>query len=88
MTNCGKCHTCGGPISTVLDGEEWCKACQTYQRPWSHGWARGAGEDMSADPAWRQPVRLDLLAGIALWAFCSVLIGGWIWIALNHRKRR
>jgi hypothetical protein len=45
MRNCGKCHQCGGPIHTVLDGEEWCPKCETYQRPWSHGWARGAGED-------------------------------------------
>lgn len=38
MTNCGKCHRCRGPIQIVLDGEEWCEACQTYQRPASHGW--------------------------------------------------
>lgn len=35
---CGRCHSCGGPIRIVLDGEEWCQNCETYQRPISHGW--------------------------------------------------
>ena len=36
--NCGRCHTCGGLIRSVLDGEEWCPQCRAYQRPASHGW--------------------------------------------------
>ncbi len=41
MPKCGKCHECGGPITVVLDGEEWCPVCKQYQRPKSHGWAMG-----------------------------------------------
>lgn len=41
--NCGKCHTCGGRIHTVLDGEERCSRCGRYQRPRAHGWGL-AGE--------------------------------------------
>lgn len=37
---CRLCHSCGNPIRTVLDGEEWCSSCQAYQRPLSHGWGR------------------------------------------------
>jgi hypothetical protein len=37
---CMKCHTCGGEIRAVLDGEEWCDKCQAYQRPVSHGWSK------------------------------------------------
>lgn len=42
-TNCGRCHTCGGPVREVLDGEEWCERCG-YQRPAAHGWAKAHGE--------------------------------------------
>jgi len=37
--NCGHCHTCGTPLRTVLDGEEWCPTCQQYRRYAAHGWA-------------------------------------------------
>jgi len=39
--NCGHCHTCGGPLRKVLDGEEWCDNCETYRRYVSHGWGAG-----------------------------------------------
>lgn len=42
---CGKCHVCGDPLSTVLDGEKWCRGCETYRRYWQHGFSFGAGED-------------------------------------------
>lgn len=45
MTNCGHCHTCGTPLRTVLDGEEWCATCQAYRRYPSHGWGRSACTD-------------------------------------------
>ncbi len=35
--SCKTCHTCGTALRIVLDGEEWCDTCQTYQRPASHG---------------------------------------------------
>lgn len=35
--NCKSCHACGTPVHIVLDGEEWCPTCQTYQRPAAHG---------------------------------------------------
>ena len=41
--NCSKhmkCHTCGCAVRIVLDGEEWCSRCESYQRPVSHGWSR------------------------------------------------
>jgi hypothetical protein len=41
---CGKCHKCGGPIQSVLDGEEWCPVCQCYQRPVTHGWSPAYGD--------------------------------------------
>ena len=37
---CKRCHMCGTGIRIVLDGEEWCPTCETYQRPASHGWGR------------------------------------------------
>lgn len=42
--NCNHCHTCGGKMRRVLDGEEWCDTCQTYRRYESHGWG-SRGED-------------------------------------------
>lgn len=39
--NCRRCHSCGGPIREVLDGEEWCDNCCRYQRPATHGWRQG-----------------------------------------------
>ena len=36
--HCGRCHHCGGRLRLVLDGEQWCSACQTYRRYRSHGW--------------------------------------------------
>lgn len=36
---CEKCHKCGAQIRIVLDGEEWCDSCQSYQRPIAHGWS-------------------------------------------------
>lgn len=35
---CSHCHTCGAPMASVLDGEEWCTKCNTYRRYVSHGW--------------------------------------------------
>ncbi len=35
-----KCHRCGNAVRFVLDGEEWCPHCETYQRPVPHGWSR------------------------------------------------
>ena len=43
-----KCHGCGGRVRIVLDGEEWCPRCETYQRPVPHGWSRW--EAVSAIP--------------------------------------
>ncbi len=43
-----KCHGCGGRVRIVLDGEEWCPCCETYQRPVPHGWSRW--EAVSAIP--------------------------------------
>ena len=43
-----KCHSCGGRVRIVLDGEEWCPRCETYQRPVPHGWSRW--EAVSAIP--------------------------------------
>jgi len=40
---CGRCHTCGNPLRTVLDGEEWCKTCGVYRRYRSHGFIAFAG---------------------------------------------
>jgi phage FluMu protein Com len=37
--NCGRCHTCGTALRSVLDGEERCPRCRTYRRYRSHGWA-------------------------------------------------
>lgn len=39
MPNCGLCHKCGTPLKEVLDGEQWCSKCETYQRYHSHGFA-------------------------------------------------
>lgn len=36
---CGHCHTCGGVLRKVLDGEEWCDVCRAYRRYRSHGWS-------------------------------------------------
>jgi hypothetical protein len=36
--NCGRCHECDTPLAVVLDGEEWCRSCETYRRYASHGW--------------------------------------------------
>lgn len=38
IVSCGRCHRCHAPIRLVLDGEEWCDRCASYQRPRSHGW--------------------------------------------------
>ena len=35
-----KCHGCGRRVRIVLDGEEWCSHCETYQRPVPHGWSK------------------------------------------------
>ena len=35
-----KCHGCGRRVQIVLDGEEWCSHCETYQRPVPHGWSK------------------------------------------------
>ena len=43
-----KCHGCGNHVRIVLDGEEWCQHCQTYQRPVPHGWS--SFEVLSANP--------------------------------------
>lgn len=43
-----KCHGCGGRVRIVVDGEEWCPRCETYQRPVPHGWSRW--EAVSAIP--------------------------------------
>jgi len=43
-----KCHGCGNAVRIVLDGEEWCSHCQSYQRPVPHGWSRW--EAVSAIP--------------------------------------
>jgi hypothetical protein len=48
--NCGRCHTCGNELRTVLDGEEWCGTCQGYRRYRAHGWAAGAGDNNSRSP--------------------------------------
>ena len=45
--NCSKrmkCHTCGAAVRIVLDGEEWCPRCESYQRPVPHGWSRWEAE--------------------------------------------
>jgi len=47
--HCGRCHTCGGKLWPVLDGEEWCPACGAYRRYRSHGW--GHGEDSPCQAA-------------------------------------
>jgi hypothetical protein len=47
-THCGRCHTCGDRLRTVLDGEEWCDTCHAYRRYWSHGWARSRFHDPDA----------------------------------------
>lgn len=39
MRHCGHCHTCGDPLRTVLDGEQWCDTCGLYRRYVSHGFA-------------------------------------------------
>jgi len=44
------CHKCGQPVKIVMDGEEWCDRCGTYQRPREHGWARAVADK-------RAPVR-------------------------------
>lgn len=41
---CGRCHKCGAKVRIVLDGEEWCSACQRYQRPVSHSWSTSYGD--------------------------------------------
>ena len=43
-TYCGRCHTCGTKLDSVLDGEEWCEKCQTYRRYQSHGWTPCPGD--------------------------------------------
>lgn len=47
-THSMKCHVCGNRIRIVLDGEEWCSRCETYQRPVPHGWS--CWEAVSAIP--------------------------------------
>lgn len=47
VTNyCGRCHTCGAALLKVLDGEEWCPACEQYRRYLSHGWSPATAQDM------------------------------------------
>lgn len=55
LRQCGRCHTCGGPIRKVLDGEEWCDRCARYQRPASHGWARDIGLSTDSTPCVAPP---------------------------------
>ena len=31
QTCCRQCHTCGGQLREVLDGELWCDACKAYR---------------------------------------------------------
>lgn len=31
QTCCEYCHTCGGKLRKVLDGELWCETCQSYK---------------------------------------------------------
>lgn len=54
--NCLRCHKCGKLIRIVLDGEEWCDSCQSYQRPLTHGWA--VGEDTTCPNTSRPLARL------------------------------
>jgi len=52
MRNCGKCHDCGTPMLSAMDGEEFCPKCKTYHRYRSHGWKRvaeGEGECPAPD---------------------------------------
>ncbi len=50
MPTCSRCHTCGLPLRTVFDGEEWCDACRTRRRYHSHGWV-GASADAATATA-------------------------------------
>lgn len=47
--NCGHCHTCGTALNRVLDGEEWCPACNSYRRYHSHGFAVAVANPNSAE---------------------------------------
>lgn len=47
---CGRCHTCGTPLRSVLDGEEWCPKCSAYRRYRTHGWG---GLDADDSPCGR-----------------------------------
>lgn len=49
MMHCQHCHTCGSPLQTCLDGEEWCPHCRRYRRYRSHGWAMACADDDQAD---------------------------------------
>lgn len=65
--NCGLCHKCNAPLKKVLDGEQYCPTCETYQRYESHGFAGWFFADKSAC---RQLSNLDELAlKIDMWAF-------------------
>lgn len=46
---CGHCHTCGGRLRSVLDGEEWCDRCKAYRRYPSHGWGIGPTSDKDTE---------------------------------------
>lgn len=56
MIKCVRCHTCGGGLRTVLDGEEWCDFCAAYRRYRSHGWAAGVSEESPCPPSYSPPL--------------------------------
>ncbi len=50
MTTCGRCHTCGRPITIILDEEEYCAFDQQYQRPLAHGWKNDQPSEVEQRP--------------------------------------
>ena len=59
MAGCGRCHTCGTRLMTVLDGEEYCSNCAQYRRYQSHGWSAAYKGDKQC-PDWECDPRLDI----------------------------
>lgn len=57
---CGRCHKCTNPVRYVLDGEEWCSACERYQRPFSHGWSSAYGDFSACVNLTTSPGQLSL----------------------------
>lgn len=57
MKSCALCHSCGGKLRLVLDGEEWCGQCQAYRRYRSHGFALDRKDPENASPC--SPLRLE-----------------------------